>query len=218
MATKPRRIIWRFKKEGLIVHTLSARTFLRLSMLNRTRVALYFMLLATPFVNAQAQTIIGFGMSDQAGGSTLNKQLAQAGANDFLAEQASVATFRYSKEGGKTTFERSKQSELRDITITKSANLGKDGAMVWLSADVTLPSYPDEQCRPISQPIRSGEQTNRLVMRVLEKAVPDLIRPSLKKGATVTGVSYLRHVVIDKTWSGAFRLKAEVCVADLDPR
>lgn len=185
-------------------------------MVNQSIATFFLVLGFSPFFSAHAETIIAMGMSDQPGGHTLNKQLAHAGANDFLAEQTSVATFRYSKVDNKTVFEQWSKSDLRDVTITKSESYGKNGAIVWLSADVIIPSYPDEQCRKVTQSIRSDDQTNRLVAHILEKTIPGLLRPTLKKSTTVSGVSYLRNLSIEKTWLGAFRFKTDVCVAELN--
>ena len=164
---------------------------------------------------AQADTIVGIGMSNQAGGLAINKEMALARANDFLAEQANIANFRYRRDKGKVEFERLSKTDLGNIKILKSETFAKNGIIIWLTADVVPPRYTDERCQPVSETVGKGEQTNQILSNMFEKAIPSLLKPMLKKENTITGVSYIRKLTIKKTWLGNFNLKTDVCVAQL---
>lgn len=166
--------------------------------------------------SSQAKTIIGFGMSNQSGGLAFNKDLATASANSFIAEQASVINFRYDRKQGKTNFESRLRSELRNVKPKETETFGKNGAVVWLTADIDTLRFEKEQCKTVKSSIRQGDKTDRLITGIVENTIPDLIPFSFRKTGLIKGVSYLRDLDIKKGWLGKYKLTATVCVAKLD--
>jgi hypothetical protein len=173
-----------------------------------------------PFVSTSlfAKPIIGFGMSQQSGGVALNKELALARANEFLAQQASIATFVYRRDGRKVSFVRFLKADLNNVKVARSETLKNNGVIVWLKADTQLPTYADEHCQPVTASLSPGNQGDGAILAMLDQGIPDLLKPALKKGREVKGVSYLRNLAVDKNWLGKYTITAEVCVAQLKVR
>ncbi|MDH5217940.1 MAG: hypothetical protein OEX19_09605 [Gammaproteobacteria bacterium] len=165
-----------------------------------------------------AKTIVGFGMSQQSGGVAINKELALARANEFLAQQASIATFVYRKTDRKISFERFLRTKLNNVKIAKRETLKNSGVAIWLQADADIPTYTDARCQPVKQSLDRDKNSDRVLMGMLEQSIPDLLKPSLKKGREVKGLSYLRKLSVEKNWLGNYSITAEVCVAQLTVR
>jgi len=165
-----------------------------------------------------ANTIIGFGMSQQPGGVAINKELALARANEFLAQQANIATFVYRNTDRKVSFERFLATKLNKVKIAKSETLKNSGVAVWLQADADIPSYTDARCQPVKQVLSKDKNSDRILMALLEQSIPDLLKPSPKKGHEVKGLSYLRKLSVERNWLGNYSITAEVCVAQLTVR
>lgn len=184
-----------------------------------SRLLFYLYLTLTTFafsLPANAEKIVGIGLSQSAAGAEFNLSIASANARQFVVEQVSHSVFEFKKKNNNYEIIKRVKGTVTNIKNKEVIYLRHNGVAVIVEANAKVPSFPGETCTRTKYKIRTASDLSKMIPSMTRHVVIQLAKTEVRNRQSFSGVSYIKGLHITK-WrtKGRYTLRASICVAQV---